>query len=75
MILCGLVDVEFTKMQCTIEKEIWDKLKIIYKGDEKVKKDKMQTFFVQFETLKMKEEEDIATYFIRVYENEFHNGT
>ena len=28
----------------------------------------MQTFFAQFETFKMKEEEDIATYFLKVYE-------
>ena len=53
---------EFIKvMQCTIENETWDKLKSIYKGDEKVKKAKLQTLSLQFKMLKMKEEEDIAT--------------
>ena len=37
-ILYGLADVEFTKiMQCTFVKEIWDKLKSIYEGDEVIK--------------------------------------
>ena len=41
-ILCGLVDVEFLEvMQCTIAKDIWDNLKSIYEGDEKVKKTKL----------------------------------
>ena len=62
-------------MQCNIEKENLEKIKKIYEGYEKFKNSKMQTFSTQFEMLKMKEEEDIATYFIRVYENEFHNGT
>ena len=43
------------------KEEVWDKLKSIYEGDDKVKKDKLQTFLAQFETLKMKEEEDVAT--------------
>ena len=47
--------VEFTKfMQCTLSKEIWDKLKSTYEGDEKVKKEKLQSFLVLFETLQMK---------------------
>ena len=66
-ILYGLEDVEFTKfMQCTSTKKIWDKLKSIYEGDEKVKKVKLQTFSPQFETLQMKEEEDIISYFMQV---------
>ena len=64
-ILCGLEDSEFTKVvQCNSTKEIWDKLKIIYEGDEQFKMVKFQTFSAQFETLQMKEEESIATYFI-----------
>ena len=44
-ILCGLVDSEFTKvMQCTLAKDMWDKLKNIYEGDDKVKKLKLKPF-------------------------------
>ena len=43
-ILCKLVEVEFTKlMQYTKMKEVLDKLRSIYEGDEKVKKSKLQT--------------------------------
>ena len=55
-------------MQCTTVKELWDKLKINYEGYDEVKKEKLQSFSSQFETLKMKEEEDVATYFLRVDE-------
>ena len=46
----------------------WDKLKNIYQGDTKVKKEKLRTYRTQFEGLKMKEEDDIAAYFQRVEE-------
>jgi hypothetical protein len=49
-------------------KEIWDKLQKIYEGDDKVKKEKLQIHRGQFETLKMNEEESIATYFLCVDE-------
>jgi hypothetical protein len=49
-------------------KEIWDKLQNIYEGDSKVKKAKIQTYRGQFEQLKMKEDESIATYFLQVDE-------
>ena len=49
-------------------KEIWDKLKNIYEGDGKVKEAKLQNYRGQFENLKMKEEENIAAYFLRVDE-------
>ena len=55
-------------MQCTTVKEVWDKLRNIYEGYEKIRKAKLQTLFAQFETLKMKEEEDIYSYFFRVEE-------
>jgi hypothetical protein len=45
-------------------KEIWDKLRNIYEGDTKVKEAKLQTYRGQFEQLKMKEDENIATYFL-----------
>ena len=56
-ILSGLVESVFVKvMHCEYAKEIWDKLKNIYEGDEKVKGAKLQTYRRQFEHLKMKEE-------------------
>ena len=58
-ILCGLADVEFKKvMQRTTSKKVWDKLRSIYEGDDKFKKAILQTLSTQFESLKMKEEED-----------------
>jgi hypothetical protein len=55
-------------MHCKSTKEIWDKLKVIYEGDSKVKQAKLQTYRTQFENLKMKEEENIAEYLQRVDE-------
>jgi hypothetical protein len=67
-LLNGLSDTVFTKVaHCKSAKEIWDKLQNIYEGDSKVKAAKLQTYRGQFE-LKMKEDEDIAAYFLRVDE-------
>ena len=55
-------------MQCTTSKEVLDKLRIIYEGDDKVRKAILQTLLVQFETLKKNEEEDISLYFLIVDE-------
>ena len=54
-------------MQCTSSKQAWDKLKIIY-GDYKVKESKIQTYKDQFESLKMKEEENVGEYLLWVDE-------
>ncbi|XP_057833096.1 uncharacterized protein LOC131043884 [Cryptomeria japonica] len=68
-LLCSLVDSEFTKvMHCKSAKEIWNNLKSIYEGDEKVREAKLQSLRMKFESLKMKEDEDIATYFLHVDE-------
>jgi hypothetical protein len=48
-------------LHCDNAKDICDKLQNIYEGDAKVKGAK-------FEQLKMKEDEDIATYLLRVEE-------
>ena len=68
-ILSGLTESVFVKvMHCETTKEIWDKLKSIYEGDEKVKGAKLWTYRGQFENLKMREDGNIAAYFLRVDE-------
>jgi hypothetical protein len=68
-LLNGLGETVFTKVaHCKSAKEIWDKLRNIYEGDSKVKATKLQTYRGQFEQLKMKEDENIAAYFLRVDE-------
>jgi hypothetical protein len=51
-------------MHCDSTKEIWDKLENVYEGDAKVKGANLQNYKSQFEHLKMKEDEDITTYFL-----------
>ena len=64
-ILSNLVETVFVKvMHCETMKEIWDKLKKNYEGDDKVKGVKLQTYRGQFENLKMKGEESITVYFL-----------
>jgi hypothetical protein len=61
----GLGESVYTKvMHCKSAKDIWDKLQNIYEGDLKVKAAKLQTYRVQFEQLKMKEDENIVAYFL-----------
>jgi hypothetical protein len=68
-LLNGLSDTVFTKVaHCKSAKEILDKLRNIYEGDSKVKEAKLQTYRGQIEQLKMKEDEDIAAYLLRVDE-------
>ena len=68
-ILSDLAEIVFVKvMHCETVKEIWDKIKNIYEGDEKFKGEKLQTYRGQFENLKMKEEENIVVYFLQVNE-------
>jgi hypothetical protein len=68
-VLNGLCESVYTKViHCKSAEEIWDKLQNIYEGYSKVKETKIQTHRGQFEQLKMKEDEDIASYFLRVDE-------
>jgi hypothetical protein len=53
-------------MYCDSAKDLWDKLQNIYEGHAKVKGAKLQIFKAKFEQLKMKEDEDITTYLLRV---------
>jgi hypothetical protein len=67
--LGSLFDSMFVKvMHCDTAKDIWDKVQNIYKGYSKVKGAKIQTYRGKFEQLKMKEDEDITTYFLQVDE-------
>jgi hypothetical protein len=68
-ILSGLAEAKFVKvMHLGTAKEMWDKLISSYEGNEKVKDAKLQTYRIQFEQLKMKEDETVGKYFPRVEE-------
>ena len=58
----------FKVMQLKIAKEIWDKIVRSYEGDNQVKCEKLQTLRIQYETLKMHNDESIASYFLRIDE-------
>ena len=53
---------------CRTAKHAWEKLKTDYEGASKVKQSKLQTYKGQFESLKMKEEENIVECLLRVDE-------
>jgi len=60
---------EFVKvMQYKSAKEIWDKIVLSYEGDEQVKRAKLQTLRIQYENLRMHNDESVANYFLRVDE-------
>lgn len=66
-LLCGLTKDMFVKlMHCKSAHEIWDKLEIIYQGDKKVKESNIITLKNQFEALRIKDDETIASYFLRI---------
>jgi hypothetical protein len=68
-ILSSLDDSIFIKlMHSNTTKDLWYKLQNIYEGDTKVNGAKLQTLRAKFEQLKMKEDEDIVAYFLRVDE-------
>eukprot|EP00253_Pinus_taeda_P021883 PITA_21883 len=68
-ITSGITYSEFTEvLNCDSTKEVWDKLVSLYDGDSKVEKAKLQTHRRQFQSLKMDDEEDIASNFLRVAE-------
>ena len=49
-------------------KEMWDTLENIHEGDKRVKIAKLSIYRAQFENLKMNDDEDIASFFLRVAE-------
>jgi hypothetical protein len=69
VILSGLAEAKFVKaMHLETTKEMWDKLIGSYEGNDKVKDSKIQAYRVQFEQLKLKEDEIVGKYFMRVEE-------
>lgn len=67
--LGSLSESEFVKVkQLKSTKEIWDKIILSYEGDSQVKRAKLQTFIIQYETLKVHNDESIASYFLRIGE-------
>ena len=68
-LLSGLCEAEFIKvMHNKTAKEIWDTLENIHQGEKKVKITKLQVYRAQFENIKMNDDEDIASFFLRVAE-------
>jgi hypothetical protein len=64
-----LVEKKFVKVtKLESAKKIWDKLVNNYEGDDKLKLAKLQAHKMQFESLRMSEDENIAGFFLRVDE-------
>eukprot|EP00253_Pinus_taeda_P010593 PITA_10593 len=68
-LLGSLSQSEFVKvMQLKSAKEIWDKIVLSYEGDEQVKRAKLQTLRIQYESLRMHNDESLASYFLCIDE-------
>lgn len=66
-LLGSLSESEFVKvMQLNPTKEIWDKIVQSYEGDSQVKRAKLQTLKIKYETLNMHSDKIIVSYFLRV---------
>ncbi|GAA0167549.1 hypothetical protein LIER_40401 [Lithospermum erythrorhizon] len=63
VIFCA-VDVEVFKLisSCTVAKEAWEILEIAYEETQKVRMSRLQQLTTRWETLRMEEDETIATY-------------
>ena len=64
----GRDSIENHFMLSKIAKEMWDTLENVHEGDKKVKTTKLQVYRAQFENIKMNDDEDIASFFLRVVE-------
>ena len=68
-LLWSLSQSEFVKvMQLKTAKEIWDKIVLSYEGDDQVKRAKLQTLRIQYENLRMHNDESVPNYFLRIDE-------
>jgi hypothetical protein len=64
-IFCSLSKSELVKVvHFKLEREIWDKIQNIYEGNDKVRMENIQTHRRQFESLKMKDEENVVAYIL-----------
>ena len=69
VILSGLCEAEFIKiMHSKTAKDMWDTLENIHEGNKKVKTAKLLVYRAQFENLKMNDDEDVGSFFLRVAE-------
>ena len=65
----GLAEVEFVKVtHLNSAREMWDNLLNSYEGNGKVKDDKLQTYRLKFEQLKMNEDGIVSKYILRIEE-------
>ena len=68
-LLGSLSQSEFVKvMQLKSAKEICDKIVLSYEGDSQVKRAKLQILRIQYENLKMHNDESVTSYFLRIDE-------
>ena len=68
-LLGSLPQSEFVKvMQLKTTKEIWDKIILIYEGDDHVKRAKLRSLRIQYETLRIHNDESATNYFLRIDE-------
>ena len=68
-LLRSLCESEFIKvMHSETAKYIWDTLENIHEGDKKVKMAKLQAYRAQFKNVKMNEDEDVASFFLKFTE-------
>ena len=59
--------VEFDEIKdCATIHEMWNKLKVIYRGDENVRRAKVEILRFQFDQMKMREDKNIAKYSERI---------
>ncbi|XP_043721113.1 uncharacterized protein LOC122668640 [Telopea speciosissima] len=69
ILLGSLVNNEFARViGCTTSKEIWDKLKNVHEGDDKIRETKLQHHRNLFEGLKMSEAKTVEQFMSRVNE-------
>ena len=52
--------------RATTSKEAWDTLEKVFKGTDRVKQVRLQTLRDEFESMKMKESENVSNYITRV---------
>ena len=69
IIINGLIESAYHKvLGSKTAKNVWDKLENIYASDSNVKEAKLQIYREKFEQLKMKDDDNIATYFQHINE-------